>query len=50
MKVATPGPDSGEGGSESISAMTPEWSSETNHGPRPEALAIQIELGAVVEA
>jgi hypothetical protein len=49
MKVANPGPGTGEVGNAPISATTPEWSIESNHRPRDDAPAIQSEPGAVVE-
>ena len=50
MKVAIPGPGTGEAGGVPISAATPEWSSDSSQGPCSEAPAIQIEPGAVVDA
>jgi hypothetical protein len=50
MKVAMPGPASGETLADPISAATPEWAMESSQGPWPEQPAIQIEPGAVVEA
>jgi hypothetical protein len=49
MKVANPGPATGEAGSIPISATTPEWSIESSHGPWDDAPAIQSEPRAVVE-
>ena len=47
VKVASPGPATGEGSSVPISATTPEWSIESSHGPCEDVPAIQIEPGAV---
>lgn len=44
-----PGPATGERGKVSISAATPKWSIDSNHGPTDEAPASHTPAGAVVE-